>query len=67
MELGAHSVGAEGAAVDTFGAFAEAYGIDPGGAVLVRPDGVVAWRSTTAIEDPRPRLERVVRRLLYRY
>jgi hypothetical protein len=25
--------------------FAEAYGLSPGGAVLVRPDGVVAWRS----------------------
>jgi 2-polyprenyl-6-methoxyphenol hydroxylase-like FAD-dependent oxidoreductase len=26
-------------------AFAEAYGLAPGGATLVRPDGVVAWRS----------------------
>ena len=25
--------------------FAEAYGLSPGGATLVRPDGVVAWRS----------------------
>ncbi|HEU4516765.1 MAG TPA: FAD-dependent monooxygenase [Steroidobacteraceae bacterium] len=25
--------------------FAEAYGLSPGGAALVRPDGVVAWRS----------------------
>jgi putative polyketide hydroxylase len=25
--------------------FAEAYGLEAGGAVLVRPDGVVAWRS----------------------
>jgi 2-polyprenyl-6-methoxyphenol hydroxylase-like FAD-dependent oxidoreductase len=25
--------------------FAEAYGLSPGGATLVRPDGVIAWRS----------------------
>jgi putative polyketide hydroxylase len=36
--------------------FPEAYGIDPSGAVLVRPDGYVAWRvreaaSTAAIKD----------------
>jgi 2-polyprenyl-6-methoxyphenol hydroxylase-like FAD-dependent oxidoreductase len=29
-------------------AFADAYGISPSGAVLVRPDGVVAWRERTA-------------------
>ena len=28
--------------------FADAYGIGPAGASLVRPDGIVAWRSTTA-------------------
>jgi putative polyketide hydroxylase len=27
--------------------FADAYGIGPGGASLVRPDGIVAWRSRT--------------------
>jgi hypothetical protein len=28
-------------------AFRTAYGIDEEGAVLVRPDGIIAWRSTT--------------------
>lgn len=28
--------------------FADAYGLTPGGACLVRPDGIVAWRSTGA-------------------
>ena len=33
----AHVIDAEG--------FAESYGLSAGGATLVRPDGVVAWRS----------------------
>jgi putative polyketide hydroxylase len=33
----AHVIDAEG--------FAESYGLSPGGATLVRPDGVIAWRS----------------------
>jgi 2-polyprenyl-6-methoxyphenol hydroxylase-like FAD-dependent oxidoreductase len=36
--------GAEGHVVDADG-FAEAYGISPEGASLVRPDGIVGWRS----------------------
>jgi 2-polyprenyl-6-methoxyphenol hydroxylase-like FAD-dependent oxidoreductase len=36
---------------DLDGAFARAYGLEPGGAVLVRPDGVVAWRSRTVPAD----------------
>jgi putative polyketide hydroxylase len=38
---------------DPGGVFPDAYGITTAGAVLVRPDGVVAWRaadSTTASE-----------------
>jgi hypothetical protein len=35
------------AAMDPDGNFAESYGITPTGAVLVRPDGFVAWRATT--------------------
>jgi putative polyketide hydroxylase len=30
----------------------EVYGIDDGGAVLVRPDGYVAWRSASSVADP---------------
>ena len=33
---------------DPDGAFLEAYGLAPSGAVLVRPDGVVAWRADGA-------------------
>ena len=30
--------------------FAEAYGLSPGGATLVRPDGVIAWRSRGPVD-----------------
>jgi hypothetical protein len=33
--------------------------------VIVRPDGVVAWRATTT-DDPAADLDRVLRRLLFR-
>jgi hypothetical protein len=38
--------------------FAETYGLAAGGAVLVRPDGVVAWRARAAAE--RDELERAL-------
>ena len=38
--------------------FAEVYGLSAGGATLVRPDGVVAWRSRGPAE--RTELERAV-------
>jgi putative polyketide hydroxylase len=41
-----HRVGAAGLA-DPDGAFTAAYGIEPTGAVLVRPDGFLAWRAKT--------------------
>jgi putative polyketide hydroxylase len=37
---------------DEDGTFASAYGLSESGAVLVRPDGVVAWRCQTAPADP---------------
>ena len=46
------------------GEWLSAYGIDPDGAVLVRPDGHIAWRSATAAADPAATLEHVVARVL---
>ncbi|MBV9195424.1 MAG: FAD-dependent monooxygenase [Solirubrobacterales bacterium] len=43
--LDAHRVGG-GVVLDPDGAFLDAYGISAAGAVLVRPDGFVAWRAT---------------------
>jgi hypothetical protein len=47
-------------------AFHELYGIEPGGAVLVRPDGHVAWRARAMDPAPDQRLADVLRRLLDR-
>ena len=38
----AHVIDAEG--------FGEAYGLSPGGASLVRPDGIIGWRSAEPFE-----------------
>jgi 2-polyprenyl-6-methoxyphenol hydroxylase-like FAD-dependent oxidoreductase len=50
LPIAVHAVGV--GLRDVEGTFASAYGLEPGGAVLVRPDGVVAWRSRSLPEDP---------------
>ncbi|MFD6895210.1 FAD-dependent monooxygenase [Rhodococcus sp. NPDC060086] len=44
IPLAAYTIGSVG--LDDDGTFFETYGIGTGGAVLVRPDGYVAWRSS---------------------
>jgi 2-polyprenyl-6-methoxyphenol hydroxylase-like FAD-dependent oxidoreductase len=51
VPLDVHRVG-EGGELDDGGRFAAACGIGPDGAVLVRPDGFVAWRARGAVDDP---------------
>jgi 2-polyprenyl-6-methoxyphenol hydroxylase-like FAD-dependent oxidoreductase len=41
-----------GQRIDRDRSFARAYGLESGGAVLIRPDGVVAWRSPSIPADP---------------
>ena len=48
----AHIIGDHGELTDVDGAWHDAYGIDGDGAVLVRPDGHVGWRSRKAPADP---------------
>ena len=52
---------------DPGGKFAQVYGLTPEGAVLVRPDGFVAWRSKDMIGDPQRRLEQALDRLLMKH
>lgn len=48
------------------GNFGELYGIKQGGAVLVRPDGHVGFRSAGAVVDPRATLSRALDAILHR-
>ncbi|MGW1234829.1 FAD-dependent monooxygenase [Streptomyces californicus] len=60
-----HRVGGE-EPVETVEGFLKKYGITTGGAVLVRPDGFVAWRAAGQPADPAVELSAVVHRLLGR-
>lgn len=51
---------------DPSGAFPDAYGITAGGAVLVRPDGIVAWRSVNGSGEPAHELARALSHLVAR-
>jgi hypothetical protein len=46
--------------------FASTYGLAAGGAVLIRPDGFVAWRSGPSNGNPRETLKHTLTRLLCR-
>ncbi|MFI9272950.1 FAD-dependent oxidoreductase [Kitasatospora sp. NPDC052896] len=46
------------------GDWAASFGVSSGGAVLVRPDGFVAWRSAGPVADPEAELDRVLRAVL---
>ncbi|WP_281903654.1 FAD-dependent monooxygenase [Phytohabitans aurantiacus] len=52
---------------DTTGRFAEAYGLGPGGATLVRPDGVVAWRAREPVDDAGAAIDAALARVLCRF
>jgi hypothetical protein len=61
-----YRVAADGGLVDKGESFAQAYGLGSDGAVLVRPDTVVAWRAPADAGDPRAAVEEALRRLLFR-
>jgi putative polyketide hydroxylase len=64
-KLAVHAIGADGHWTDPSGSFAERYGIGEGGAVLVRPDGHVAFRAADGAEvSPGERLEEALCRVL---
>lgn len=61
VPIDAYAVGgAEAALRDPSGEFLDRYGIDSDGAVLVRPDGHVAWRSPSGEADHAERLRAVL-------
>ncbi len=58
----AHMIGHDG--LQDLGGWSKAYGVDDDGAVLVRPDGYVAWRSTSLPHEPRRTLAEAVAAIL---
>jgi 2-polyprenyl-6-methoxyphenol hydroxylase-like FAD-dependent oxidoreductase len=64
--LVAHVIGKDSEVSDPDGNWHRSYGIDPDGAVLVRPDGYVAWRSRNGVSNPDTALREVFDRLLGR-
>jgi hypothetical protein len=50
--LVAHMIGGDGTLMDGDAAWADAYGVADDGAVLVRPDGHVAWRCAAGVDAP---------------
>jgi hypothetical protein len=52
--------------MDTDGTFGQRYGIEPTGAVLVRPDGHAAFRVQRPTADPTRELSEALARVLSR-
>jgi 2-polyprenyl-6-methoxyphenol hydroxylase-like FAD-dependent oxidoreductase len=50
--------------VDEHGTWTEVYGVENTGAVLVRPDGFIAWHHPTATEEPAEQLHQAMTALL---
>jgi 2-polyprenyl-6-methoxyphenol hydroxylase-like FAD-dependent oxidoreductase len=67
LGLSVYLVGGEtGELTDTSSHFGAAYGISPSGAVLVRPDGFVAWRAADSTDAAAEAMTRVLSRVLCR-
>jgi len=45
---------------DAAGSLETVYGTGPDGAMLVRPDGIVAWRTSGSVPDPEAELSRAL-------
>jgi putative polyketide hydroxylase len=66
IELGAHRIAAGTELSEPDGRWPQIVGISEGGALLVRPDGYVAWRAQDATARPSAALEDALNRVLAR-
>jgi hypothetical protein len=66
VPLAAYRVGLDGKLIERDNRFGEAFGTGSDGAVIVRPDGIIAWRTMRTVSQPRVALEDVMAHLLFR-
>lgn len=66
VPMTAYTIGARSDVRDPDGRWVAACGVDPDGAVLVRPDGHVAWRQRTGVSEPERAMEAALRKILGR-
>jgi putative polyketide hydroxylase len=66
VPIAVHRIGPAGDAVDSDGAWAQATGLAPGGALLVRPDDFVGWRADEVPSDPERELRQALSAILAR-
>jgi hypothetical protein len=66
IDLEAYRVGPAGDLLDPECYWHEAAGVQADGALLMRPDGIVAWRSWESVPQPERVLEQVMMRVLCR-
>lgn len=64
LTLSIHHIGVEFTDMD--GRFSSFYGIDTTGAILIRPDGIVGWRSSKMVDDPIQPLKSALSTILLR-
>jgi 2-polyprenyl-6-methoxyphenol hydroxylase-like FAD-dependent oxidoreductase len=66
IPLKAHRIAPDGDLANPDGRFEKTVGIGAPGALLLRPDGVIGWRSASSHPDPRAKLDDVMKRLTFR-
>jgi 2-polyprenyl-6-methoxyphenol hydroxylase-like FAD-dependent oxidoreductase len=66
IPLKAYRIAPDGDLTNPDGGFERTLGIGAQGALLLRPDGVIGWRTRGPHADPRARLDEVMRRLTFR-
>ncbi len=66
IPIAVHQIGPAGDVLDPDGEWAQATGLTPGGALLVRPDDFVGWRTDELPADPEKQLCQAVSAILAR-